>query len=136
MVDRSAFPRTMAAVNALVEAVEQEVYSDSHAVALPGRPWRLVTLPKLRRRNPYLAKRLHESLDKQRKTAEARQLHGLGAYWLVPAGLSDPGLSVRSVADWCRDFNADVPPLALASVTRCRDASCETLKDMARRRLH
>ena len=61
--------------------------------------------------------------------------NSIADYWIVRAGLSDPGLSTRSVADWCGDFQVTAPPLAASSVVNVRDVFCETLKDMARTRL-
>ncbi len=130
---RCQFKRILRAVDALEAAVHTEVQQD-HAIKLGGRRGLPMTLAQLRRQVTYLRNKLAEA-QKERDHMRDRFHNGIALYWYVHAGLSDPSTSVRSVADWCRDFNAGVPPLGFSSVNAVRDAFCETLKAMAAERL-
>ena len=49
--------------------------------------------------------------------------------WFVRVGLPPPNVPVRTLADWCRDFNLDLKhTISYASVGHVRDAFCEIMK--------
>ncbi len=125
------FPHLVNAVAVLEAAVRQTLQDDLLAVNVGGRPgMRHVTMDQLRQRL-YRARAKLAEVKKQHEHVRDNFHNGIGAHWLVHAGLSDPSTPVRCVADWCRDFNAEVPAIARTSVGAVRDAFCETLKAMA-----
>ena len=95
-----------------------------------GRWGSLASQDQILRQNRYLKRKLNE-VDRGQERKRMRYHNCISTFWIVHAGLSDPGLSLRSVADWCKDFNVSVSPLAPSSVSAVRDAFCETLKGMA-----
>ncbi|MCP4239460.1 MAG: hypothetical protein GY772_02755, partial [bacterium] len=130
---RKHFKRILRAVDALEAAVHVELRVE-HTIGLSGRRGATMTLEQLRRQVTYFRRKFEEA-QKEHEHLRDRFHNGIALYWFVHAGLSDPSTSVRSVADWCRDFNAGVPALGFSSVTAVRDALCETLKAMAAERL-
>ena len=124
--------RVVQAASALQAAIQQSVLCRETRIS--GRWGKLQSAPQLRNKYNYLKRKLDQA--KRAQDHKLRQCNNsIANYWIVHAGLSDPGLSTRSVADWCGDFHVTAPPLAASSVVNVRDAFCETLKDMARTRL-
>ena len=116
--------RVAKAASELNAAVRQDVLCRETRIS---GPWgKLQSAVQLRRKCSYLNCKL-KSLKRKHDHERGQHHNSIANYWIVHAGLSDTGLSLRSCADWCRDFQVGAPPLAAASLVSVRDDFCETL---------
>ena len=127
------FRRLTALLTSIHQAIGDDILSDASRAGRPRKD--RLTVAYLTRRNRYLSQKL-QSLESSRLATSQRENNRIGVHWLVQASLSDPGMSMRSVANWCSDFSIGVPPICKSSVGHIRDAFCETLKAMAADNLH
>ena len=98
--------RVVQAASALQAAIQQRVLCRETRIS--GRWGKLQSAPQLRNKYNYLKRKLDQA-----KRAQDHKLrrcnNSIANYWIVRAGLSDPGLSTRSVADWCGDVHVTAP---------------------------